>query len=222
MLEKHIAVAHHDQRRMQSMGLAAQGAQLVRSLRPVGRLGETPRAERQRLIGAQHQIGRVFAPRPRVPSPAPTRPPRRQHPAPTPLLRCRARRCRRAKLQQRCRQPASKARRAVLFEARTRGSAAIQSAISCHRLPPALGQKIDYRGGGFFNRAAGDIDQRPIMFGAEFFGESDLRRHRVAVDILMIVLMRAQPKQAVLPDLHDTLWAGKKPDDQRFCERFHL
>ena len=55
MLEHHRAVAHQRHRRMQRVRLAAQRPQLLGGAGPVGRLVEALVAERQRLVGAEHQ-----------------------------------------------------------------------------------------------------------------------------------------------------------------------
>ena len=47
----------------------------------------------------------------------------------------------------------------------------------------------------------------------------DLLGHRLAVDILVVVVMRLEAEQPVLPDLHDALRAGIEPDHQRMRQR---
>ena len=54
MLVKNLAVAQHRPCRMQRMGLAAQRAQLLPRGGAVGRLGKAFLAQRQSLIGAEH------------------------------------------------------------------------------------------------------------------------------------------------------------------------
>jgi len=60
MLECHRITAHHRHRRMQRMRLAAQRCKLRLSAGPVRRLGETPSAERECLIGPQNHTIRMF------------------------------------------------------------------------------------------------------------------------------------------------------------------
>src|ERR1700704_5755452 len=107
------------------------------------------------------------------------------------------------------------ARRAALFDASTSGSAASHSDISFHRLAAPLGQERDHRGGGLFDRAARDVDDRPGVLSAEGARQGDFLGHRLAVDILVALAMSLEAQEAVLADLHDALRARREADDQR-------
>src|ERR1700716_1132154 len=114
------------------------------------------------------------------------------------------------------------ARRAALFDASTSGSAASHSDISIHRLAAPLGQERDHGGCGLFDRTARDVDDWPVMLAAEAAREGDFLRHRLAVDILVVVAMRLEAEQAVLADLHDALRARRETDHQRELHPFEL
>ena len=58
MLEQHAAVANQRDGRMQPVRLARQGAQLLAGRRAIDRLGKALLAERQRLVGAEHEARR--------------------------------------------------------------------------------------------------------------------------------------------------------------------
>ena len=60
MLEQHGVFLHQRDGGVQRMGLAAQRQELVARRIPVDRLGEALRAERQRLVGAEHQACRPY------------------------------------------------------------------------------------------------------------------------------------------------------------------
>ena len=192
MLEQHLAVAHDRDRRMQRMGLAAQRRELRPRAGAIGRLGEAPLAERQRLVGAEHQAAgilrrhrlRLFA-----------RQQRRDLAGirdAGAALRPRARRYRPARSRPEC--PRASSRRAApRFSKRAPADrGASQSGMSSrHRLPAALGQQLHHRRGGFLDRAARHVDDRPVVLAAELARERDLLGHRLAVDILVVVVLRA-------------------------------
>src|SRR5262249_23055413 len=107
--------------------------------------------------------------------------------------------------------PASRRRawRIALFDARTSGSPA-----SPNRNPQAdgraraRGKKAHNRRGGLLDRTPRDVDARPIVPRAQLARERDLLGDRLAVDILIPVVMRPEPEQAILSDLYDPLGAG--------------
>ncbi len=70
---------------------------------------------------------------------------------------------------------------------------------------PAFLQERDDGGGGFFDRAAADVDTRPAVLGAQALGRRDLLGNGLAVDVGGIGLLRIEREQTVLPDLHDAL-----------------
>src|SRR5262249_59245079 len=82
------------------------------------------------------------------------------------------------------------------------------------RLAAAFGEKAHDRGGGLLDRAPRDVDAWPIMPRAQLARERHLLGDRLAVDILVSVVVRPEPEQAILPDLHDPLRAGIKPDHE--------
>src|SRR5712671_854713 len=114
------------------------------------------------------------------------------------------------------------ARRAALFDASTSGSAASHSDISFHRLAAPLGQQRDHGGGGLFDRAARDVDNRPVVLAAQAAREGYFLGDRLAVDILVALAMGLEAEQAVLADLHDPLRARGEADDQRELHPFEL
>ena len=89
-------------------------------------------------------------------------------------------------------------------------------------MPPAFRQKLHHRSGGFFDRTACDFNQRPIVPGAKLAREGDLFGHSLAIDILIVVAMRVETEQTILPDLHDPLRARIKPHHQRLGQGFEL
>ena len=225
MLEQHRAAAHHRHRRMQRMGLAAQRRKLLARAGAVGRLGEPPLAERQRLVGAEHhavrmlrrhRLGLLARQQRRRPSPASSSPAR----ASTARSSISA-----GSISTGTPAASSSARRAALFEASTsgsRGKPQRHRAQLVRRLPAALGQQRHHLGGGFLDRAARHVDDRPVVPAAELARRRDLRRHRLAVDILVGVVLGAQAQQPVLADLHDPLRARGQADHQRLRQRFEL
>jgi hypothetical protein len=52
------------------------------------------------------------------------------------------------------------------------------------------------------------------VLGAQLARQRDLFGNRLAIDILVLVVMHLEPEQPVLPDLHDALRTGIKPDHQ--------
>ena len=89
-------------------------------------------------------------------------------------------------------------------------------------MPPALRQQRHHLGGGLLDRAAGHVDDRPVVLAAQFARLRDLGRHRLAVDVIFGVVLGAQPEQPVLPDLHDTLRARGQAHHQRLRQRLEL
>src|SRR5262249_50302634 len=67
-----------------------------------------------------------------------------------------------------------------------------------------------------------DVDARPIMPRAQLARERHLLGDRLAVDILVSVVVRPEPEQAILPDLHDPFRAGIEPDHERSRQLFHM
>ena len=126
---------------------------------------------------------------------------------------------RRAASRPECRRLRACARRTALREASTSGSAASHNGIAHDRHVPApLAEQRKHRRRGLLDRAPGHVDQRPIVLGAEPARGGDLLGHRLPVDILVIVAMRLEAEQPVLPDLHDALRRGVQADHQRMLE----
>src|SRR6516162_4722365 len=82
-----------------------------------------------------------------------------------------------------------------------------------------LAKMRQYRGCRLFDRAAGYVDQRPIVSGAEPARCGDFLGDRLPIDILVIVAMGFEPEKPVLADLHDPFRSGVKPYYQRTLER---
>ena len=144
---------------MQLMGLPAQRLELLARGRAIGRLGEPPLAQRQGLVGAEHQRGRADAPQPPAPSRARAAPRPRRHRGPPRAARSRARRYRPARSRPECRRRAAWRAATALFEASTSGCRRARAAsISASRLAAALGQQAQHRRGGLLDRAARHVD----------------------------------------------------------------
>src|SRR4051794_31958918 len=102
----------------------------------------------------------------------------------------------------------STARRDALLDASIKGSAASHNGIFTNfrllrRQAAALGEQRHDLGRGLFDRAARDVDDRPVVLGAELSCRRDLAGHSLLVDILIGIVLGVQPEQTVLPDLHD-------------------
>lgn len=77
--------------------------------------------------------------------------------------------------------------------------------------------KSEDGGGGFLDRASGDVDDRPIVAGAELPGEGQLLSDDGLVDIIGLCIL-VEGKQPVAADLGDALGAGDQTDDEGpFC-----
>src|SRR3974390_2795688 len=77
-----------------------------------------------------------------------------------------------------------------------------------------------HRGGRFFDRAAGNVDEWPIVSGAEPPRCGDFLGNRLPINILIVIAMCFESEQPLLANLHDPFWRGVKPDYQRMLERF--
>ena len=86
--------------------------------------------------------------------------------------------------------------------------------MSKRRLAAPFRQQTQNRCRGFFDRAAGYIDARPIVASAELAGKCNLLCDRLAVDILIVVVVSFETEKSILSDLNDTLRAGVKADHQ--------
>ena len=85
----------------------------------------------------------------------------------------------------------------------------------------AFTQQRQNRCRGFLDRTPRNVNQRPIMFGAQPARGGDLVGDRLLIDIFVIVAMRFEAEKSVLPDLHDALRRGEKTHDQRPLEMFN-
>ena len=70
-------------------------------------------------------------------------------------------------------------------------------------MPAPFGEERKNGRRGFLNRTACDVNQRPIVPGAEPPRSGDFLSHRLLIDVFVIVAMGFEAKQPVLPDLHD-------------------
>src|SRR6516162_1431472 len=86
---------------------------------------------------------------------------------------------------------------------------------SNHRLATTLGEKAHNCRGGLLDRAPRDVDARPVVPRAELARERYLLGDRLAVDILIPVVVRPEPKQTILSDLYDPLGAGIEAHHKR-------
>ena len=91
---------------------------------------------------------------------------------------------------------------------RGRARAASVTTAMCRRRSAS---KRHHRRRGLLDRAAGHVDQRPVVPGAEPARGGDFLRHRLAVDILVVVALRLEAEQPVLADLHDPLGLANRP-----------
>ena len=80
-------------------------------------------------------------------------------------------------------------------------------------MPAPLAEMSKHRGGGFFDRAAGDVDKRPIVSGAEPPRCGDFLGNRLPIDILIVIAMDLEPEEPILADLHDPFRRGVKPNN---------
>ena len=79
-------------------------------------------------------------------------------------------------------------------------------------------KKREHGGRRLLDRTARHIDRRPIMPGTEPPRSGNFLRHRLLIDIFVVVAMRPQAEQTVLPDLHDALGRRVQADNQRMLE----
>ncbi len=214
VLEQHAAVVHERDGAVQRVGLAAQRHELRARRRHVTRFGKPSLGQRQSLIGAQHQSSRqTLRDRPRL------------------LARQQARNRRRVLRSGALldatfidvswhdleRQPGIAQHRVAHRAFRRENERTIgkpQHHRSRHWLAAALGQQAHDRCRRLLDRATGHIDRRPVVARTKLARQRDLLSHRLAIDILIVVVMRVQPEQAILPDLHDALGTGIEADDQ--------
>src|SRR6516162_8345733 len=207
-LEHDRALSHQRNRSMKLMRSAAQRLELRACASAVAGFGKPPLAKRQGLVGAQYQ----------------------------PAGKASGNRSRLLPRQQRG-EFASIARRAPLLNRPLvdigrldldRNSGVAQEGIadralgreherfagepkrhrSSDRLATTLGEKAHNRRSGLLDRAPRDVDARPIVPGAQLARERDLLGDRLAVDILIAIVMRPEPEQAILADLYDPLGTG--------------
>jgi len=87
-------------------------------------------------------------------------------------------------------------------------------------MPAPLAKMRKHRGGRLFDRAAGHVDEGPVVSGAEPSRRGDFLGDRLTIDILIVVAMCFEPEEPVLANLHDPFRRGVKPDYQRMLERF--
>lgn len=85
-------------------------------------------------------------------------------------------------------------------------------------MPAPLAEMRKHGGCGFFDGAACHVNERPVVFGAQPPRRGDFLGNRLPVDILVVIAMDFEPKESVLPNLHDALRRGVKPDHQRMLE----
>src|SRR5215469_9943136 len=103
------------------------------------------------------------------------------------------------------------ARRALLAEARTRGIDASSGAVGAAAM---LAQQLDDAGGGLLDGAAGDVQDRPAMFGAEPACLGQLLADGIRIDIVGLVVLPHEA-QAVAPDLDELGRILGQADDER-------
>ena len=87
-------------------------------------------------------------------------------------------------------------------------------------MPAPLAEMGKHRGRSFFDRAAGNIDKRPVVSGAEPPRCGDFLGDRLPIDVLIVIAMGFEPEEPILANLHDPLRRGVKPDNQGMLERF--
>src|SRR5262249_54231060 len=87
-------------------------------------------------------------------------------------------------------------------------------------MPAPLAKMAKHRGGRFFDRAAGDVDKRPVVSWGKPPRGSDFLPGRLPIDILIVIAMGFEPEEAVLANLHDPFRRGVKSDYQRTLEHF--
>ena len=87
-------------------------------------------------------------------------------------------------------------------------------------MPAPLAEMGKHRSGRFFDRAAGDVDKRPVVSGAEPPRCGDFLGNRLPIDILIIIAMGFEPEEPILPNLHDPFRRSVKPDNQGMLKRF--
>ena len=219
-LEQHRAVLHQRHRRMQRMGLPAQSAQLFARFVAIGRLGEADRSPSASVWsapttsrdGSLNDTALAFS----HDSSSASSSGSRSSPSVRSIARSSIGAC---TISIGMPTALSMVRRAKLFEARTSGAGADQNCIIRIEVSRRCGRFFEDRANEaaehrsqarprFLDRAARDIDQRPVMPRAKLAGEIDLVRDRLPVDIgIGIVMMRLQAQKPVLPDLHDALRA---------------
>ena len=87
-------------------------------------------------------------------------------------------------------------RRLALFEASTNGSGKSHSDMSGDDQPAPFGEERHDGGGRLLDRAARDVDDRPIMPDAQPTRECDLLGDGLAVHIGIVLPMRPEAEQA--------------------------
>ena len=169
ILEQYLAIARDGDGGIQLMAVAGESAQLLRGLRAAGGLVEKPLAERQRLIGADHDICRDAGRDRTAPSRAPAA--RRSRRAPKGLkpAESRARRCRPERFEVDAGIGQQRLPRAALRGQDQRIFSAPELMRKSFRkpLPLPVGEQFHDRRGGFLDRAPRDVEQRPVELGAQ-------------------------------------------------------
>ena len=82
--------------------------------------------------------------------------------------------------------------------------------------------RLNHRRRGLLDRAPRHVDARPVVPGAQLARERHFLGDCLAVDILIVVVMRLEAEQPVLANLHDPLRAGIEPDHQRPRQLLHM
>jgi hypothetical protein len=170
--------------------LPAQQLELLARGRPVNGLGKSPLTKRERLVGAKHDPAgqlkgngmRFFA--------------REQRGHRTGIVRRTALLDRTlvdvrwADFDRKSCGPQDRTSNGALRRQHERSFGEPERHHSRKRLATAFGEKAHHRRRGFLDRTSRHVDARPIVPGAQFARECHFFGHCLAVDILVIVMMR--------------------------------
>src|SRR6478672_820620 len=205
MLEQDRALPHESNRGVKLMRPAAQRLELLARGGPVSRLGESALAQCQRLVGAEyHSTGQTSGNRGCLLA-------RQQRGdfagiAGRPALLDRALvDVRRMDLDRNSRRAQDSTSDGALRRQHERLIGEPERHHSRQRLAAAFGEKAHHRRGGLLDRSSRHVDARPIVPGAQLAGERHFLGHRLAVDVLIVVVMGLETEQPVLANLHDPL-----------------
>ena len=190
MLEQNRALAHEGDRSVKLVGLPAQQLELLARGCPVNRLGKSPLTKRERLVGAKHDPAgqlngngtRLFA--------------REQRSHRTGIARRTALLDRTlvdvswANFDRKSCGPQDRSSNGALRRQYERSFCEPEGHHSRKWLATPFGEKAHHRRRGFLDRTSRHVDARPIVPGAQLARECHFFGHCLAVDILVIVMMR--------------------------------